>query len=257
MAAMEVLARDLKAMGLYTARSLSYDGVEYELVEHQLTPEQIRIYDVFAQAFMVIHNNLDAAMQAANITGTDGTLNRQAKAAARSAFESTKQRFFNHLITAMKTVTLIRAIERDLAEDHAAVIQLVSTGEALTERRLAEISPEDWNDLRIDVTPREYVLGYLEHSFPVQLYEPYSDGSDHVYSRPVFHDGKPVLSREALARRDAMIEQLAALPALPGALDQIIQHFGTDAVAEVTGRSRRVVRKGTALRWKADPPPPA
>ena len=34
-AAMEVLARDLRALGLYTARSLSYDGVEYELVEHQ------------------------------------------------------------------------------------------------------------------------------------------------------------------------------------------------------------------------------
>jgi hypothetical protein len=33
-AAMEVLARDLRALGLYAARSLSYDGVEYELVEH-------------------------------------------------------------------------------------------------------------------------------------------------------------------------------------------------------------------------------
>jgi hypothetical protein len=37
-AAMEVLARDLRALGLYTARSLSFDGVEYELVEHALTP---------------------------------------------------------------------------------------------------------------------------------------------------------------------------------------------------------------------------
>ena len=37
-AAMEVLARDLKALGLYAARSLSYEGVEYELVEHRLTP---------------------------------------------------------------------------------------------------------------------------------------------------------------------------------------------------------------------------
>ena len=36
-AAMEVLARDLKALGLYAARSLSYEGVEYELVEHALT----------------------------------------------------------------------------------------------------------------------------------------------------------------------------------------------------------------------------
>jgi hypothetical protein len=48
----------------------------------------------------VIHNNLDAAMEAANITRQRGTLNRQAKSAARSAFESAKQRFFNHLITA-------------------------------------------------------------------------------------------------------------------------------------------------------------
>ncbi|MBR9766488.1 MAG: DEAD/DEAH box helicase family protein, partial [Rhodobacteraceae bacterium] len=93
-AAMEVLARDLRSLGLYTARSLSYDGVEYELVEHQLTDEQRRIYDAYAEAFAVIHNNLNAAMDAANITGSEGTLNRQAKSAARSAFESTKQRFF-------------------------------------------------------------------------------------------------------------------------------------------------------------------
>ena len=39
-AAMEVLARDLRSLGLYTARSLSYDGVEYELVEHTLTDDQ-------------------------------------------------------------------------------------------------------------------------------------------------------------------------------------------------------------------------
>jgi hypothetical protein len=43
-AAMEVLARDLKALGLYAARSLSFEGIEYEIVEHKLTAEQIRIY---------------------------------------------------------------------------------------------------------------------------------------------------------------------------------------------------------------------
>jgi predicted RNA methylase len=35
-AAMEVLARDLKSLGLYTSRSLSYDGVEYDLLEPHL-----------------------------------------------------------------------------------------------------------------------------------------------------------------------------------------------------------------------------
>jgi hypothetical protein len=156
-AAMEVLARDLKALGLYAARSLSYEGVEYELVEHQLTPDQVRIYDAYAGAFQVIHNNLDAALEAANVTSSEGTLNRQAKSAARSAFESAKQRFFNHLITAMKTPTLIAAIEQGLADGHSAVVQIVSTGEALLSRRLADIDPGEWNDVQVDITPREYV----------------------------------------------------------------------------------------------------
>jgi len=245
-AAMEVLARDLRALGLYTARSLSFKGVEYELLDHELTPEQVRIYDSYADAFSVIHNNLDAAMQAANITGGDGgsgTLNRQAKSAARSAFESAKQRFFGHLLTSMKTPTLIRSITSDLDAGHSSVIQIVSTGEALVERRLAEIPTEEWGDLKMDLSPREYVLDYLAHSFPVQLYEPFTDSEGNLSSRPVYRDGQPVESREAVARRDEMIASLASLPPVPGALDQIIQHFGTDTVAEVTGRSRRIVRK--------------
>ena len=243
-AAMEVLARDLRSLGLYTARSLSYDGVEYEMLEHALTPEQRGIYDAYAGAFAIIHNNLAAAMEAANITGENGTLNRQAKSAARSAFESAKQRFFGHLLTSMKTPTLIAAIEADLAAGHAAVIQIVSTGEALMERRLSEVPTEEWNDIRVDITPREYVLDYLAHSFPVQLYESFTDSEGNLSSRPVVRDGQPVECREAARRRDALIEKLASLPPVPGALDQIVQRFGTDLVAEVTGRSRRIVRKG-------------
>lgn len=171
-------------------------------------------------------------------------LNAQAKSAARSAFESAKQRFFNHLITAMQTPSMIASIERDLDAGHAAIIQIVSTGEALQERRLAEIPTEEWDDVRVDVTPREYVLSYLEHSFPVQLYEMFTDSEGNLSSRPVTdEDGNPVISRAALERRDAMIERLASLTPVPAALDQIIHHFGTDMVAEVTGRSRRIVKR--------------
>ncbi|MBE1529745.1 putative RNA methylase [Sphingopyxis sp. OAS728] len=244
-AAMEVLARDLKALGLYAARSLSFDGVEYELLEHRLTDEPRRIYDSYAAAFQVIHNNLDAAMEAAGVTSAEhGTLNGQAKSAARSAFESTKQRFFNHLITAMQTPSTIASIETDIEAGHAAVVQIVSTGEALQERRLAEIPAEEWGDVSVDITPREYVLDYLAHGFPVQLFEPCTDSEGNLSSRPAYgEDGNPIVSREACRRRDAMIEKLASLPPVPGALDQIVQHFGTDEVAEVTGRSRRIVPK--------------
>ncbi|MCA2411440.1 bifunctional class I SAM-dependent methyltransferase/DEAD/DEAH box helicase [Rhizobium leguminosarum] len=243
-AAMEVLARDLKAMGLYASRSLSFEGVEYEIREHGLTDEQVRIYDSYAEAFQVIHNHLDAAMEASGITGKSGTLNKNAKAAARSAFESSKQRFFNHLLTSMKTPALLKATAADLKEGHAAIVQLVSTGAALTERRLAQIPTEEWGDLQVDVTPREYVIDYLLHSFPVQLFEEFSDTEGNLSSRPV-HDaaGNPVICREAERRRDELVETLGSLPAIPTALDQIVQHFGTSQVAEITGRSRRIVRR--------------
>ncbi|MDB5577728.1 MAG: putative methylase/helicase [Bradyrhizobium sp.] len=240
-AAMEVLARDLKALGLYAARSLSFDGVEYELLEHVLSDEQVRIYNAYAGAFQVIHNNLAKALEAANITSATGTLNAQAKSAARSAFESAKQRFFNHLITAMQTPSLLASIEHDIADGHAAVVQIVSTGEALMQRRLAEIPTDSWDDVQVDITPREYVLDYLAHSFPVQLYEAFEDKEGNLSSRPVTIHGNPVECREAVARRQRMIEQLAALPPVPGALDQVLHRFGTDLVAEVTGRSRRIV----------------
>ena len=248
-AAMEVLARDLKALGLYAARSLSFEGIEYEIVEHKLTAEQIRIYDAYADAFQIIHKNLNEALKAANITGADGgTYNRNAKAAARSAFESNKQRFFNHLLTAMKCPTLIAAIARDLEDGHACILQIVSTNEALLDRRLAEIPTSEWADLSIDITPREYVLDYLSHSFPTQLFELYSDDEGNLLSRPAYDaDGNPVISREAVERRDRMIEHLASLPPVQGALDQILHRFGTDLVAEVTGRSRRIVKRDDRL----------
>ncbi|MDE2115055.1 MAG: strawberry notch family protein, partial [Hyphomicrobiales bacterium] len=242
-AAMEVLARDMKALGLYSARSLSYHGVTYEPLAHQLTEAQVQIYDAYAGAFAIIHQNLEAALEANGITSETGTLNRQAKAAAKSAFESAKQRFFNHLITAMKIPTLIAAIEHDLGLGHACVIQIVSTSEALMERRLALIPSSEWNDLSIDITPREYVLDYLSSSFPTQLYEPFTAEDGKISSRPATIDGQPVICGEAEARRDQLIEHLAALAPVPGALDQIIQHFGTDAVAEITGRSRRIIRQ--------------
>jgi C-terminal domain on Strawberry notch homologue len=208
---------------------------------------QRRIYDAYAGAFAIIHNNLSAALEATNITGEGGTLNKNAKAAARSAFESAKQRFFGHLLTSMKTPTLIRSIDRDLDEGHACVVQIVSTGEALMERRLADIPTEEWNDIQVDITPREYVLDYLAHSFPVQLYEPFTDSEGNLSSRPVYRDGQPVESRDAVARRQQLIERLASLPPVPGVLDQLVQRFGTGMVAEVTGRSRRVIRKGDRL----------
>ena len=257
-AAMEVVARDLKALGLYQARALAYDGIEVDILEHPLTPEQRRIYDAYAGAFKVIHANIEEALKATGIVQGEDTLNRNAKAAALSAFEGTKQRFFGHLLTGMKCPSTIRSIEADLAAGRSSVVQLVSTGEALMERRIADVPASEWDDLNIDLTPRDAILSYLMHAFPVQLQEPFTDDGGNLLSRPARDpDGNPVICREAEDRRDALIEKLAALPPVPTALDQIVQHFGHEAVAEVTGRSRRVLRitdaKGERLALRSRP----
>ena len=73
---------------------LSYDGVEVDILEHPLTPEQRRIYDAYAGAFKIIHANIQEALKATGIVDGESTLNRNAKSAALSAFEGAKQRFF-------------------------------------------------------------------------------------------------------------------------------------------------------------------
>src|SRR3546814_8609729 len=82
----------------------------------------------------------------------------------------------------MQTPSVIGSIERDIDAGDAAVIQIVSTGEALQERRLAEIPADEWTDVSVDITPREYVLDYLQHSFPVQLSEPCYDNEGSLSS---------------------------------------------------------------------------
>ncbi len=96
--------------------------------------------------------------------------------------------------------------------------------------------------LDINCDCKEYVIDYLAKSFPVRLMAVFTDENGNPRSEPMVDEqGQPVLCRSALAARGRMIEQLCALPPIATALDAIIERFGVDAVAEVTGRSRRLI----------------
>lgn len=243
-AAMELVARDLKALGLYTARALSFAGVEYDVLEHKLTGEQIAVYDAYADAWAIIHANLEAALEATRVVdaATGGTLNANAKSAALSRFESTKQRFFGQLLLSMKLPSLLPAIETDLEAGHAVVVQLVSTAEAMLGRRLADMTAEERAALEVDLSPRELVVDYLTAAFPTRQMRLFTDGEGNTRSEPMTdEEGRPVHSQIALEARDGLIERLCALPPIATALDAIIGRFGAGQVAEVTGRTRRLV----------------
>ena len=85
------------------------------------------------------------------------TLNSGAKAAARSRFEGTKQRFFAQVLLSLKLPSIYPAIDQHLADGESVVVQLVSTAESILNRRLNELDPDEREVLDLDLSPREYV----------------------------------------------------------------------------------------------------
>jgi predicted RNA methylase len=237
-AAMELIARDMKQLGLYMARNLSYDGVEYSRLEHKLNKDQREIYDTSAEAWQVVLQNIHAALET-----TGANQDSRAKSAAMSAFWGGHQRFFNQIITSLQMPSVIKSVEKDLAAGRQAVLQLTNTNEASQERAAAKAeTAEDIEDL--DITPRDQIIQLVEKSFPTQQYEQYEDENGNVRSRPVLdNDGNPVQNREAVRMKEELIDRLASIRVPQGPLDLILDHFGADNVAEVTGRKRRFILK--------------
>jgi predicted RNA methylase/2'-5' RNA ligase len=245
-AAMEAVAQSIKAMGGYNARSLSFDDgtetgrVTYDRLTHSLTADQKATYDALADGWQSVLQNIDKALEA---TGANDS--GMAKAAARSQFWGAQQRFFNQIMTAMQTPSVIKSIEKDLAEGRAPVVQLVNTMEAATKRAAARRHEEDSDDLEdMDVSPREVLMQYLEKSFPVHRYEKYVDENGNESARLVKDaNGEPVVDPEAAAIRDRLMDMVGTLRIPESPLDMIVNHFGHEAVAECTGRTQRLVYK--------------
>lgn len=248
LAAMEVVAKDMKAMGAYTARSLSYDGVEVEPLLHELSPEQAKTYDELAHAWQITLSNVDAAMESSG-----SKKDPQARSSALSAFWGAHQRFFNAVLTALSAPSLLADAKRQLDAGNSVIMQLVNTDEATMKRRLAQASDTGQTLEELDLTPRDVLMQYLQHSFPTTLHEKYIDEEGNEGSRPVIDaSGNAVQNPDAIVMRDRMIESLATLKVPESILDQIVNYFGSDAVAEITGRSQRIVRQqdGTAKMEK-------
>ena len=239
LAAMELVARDLKAMGVYLSRNISYDGVEYDKIEHTLTPQQEQIYNELARSWQVVLQNINKALETTN-QNKDG----HARGRALGAFWSSQQRFFNQILTSMQAPSVIADIEKQLADGKSCVIQLVSTNESAQNEEFARLQAEDLTLDDFDLTPKQMLMSFIEKSFPVQQFEDYIDDNGNKRSKPVYDSkGKPVLNREAIKQRDELLAKLGSIKVPSSPIDMIISHFGTDMVAENTGRQRRVIEK--------------
>ena len=261
-AAMEAVAQSLKATGNYASRSLTFDDgtpqgqVTYDRLTHHLADHQKQTYDDLAEAWQNVLQNVDKAL---DLTG--GQQSGQGASAARSQFWGGHQRFFNQIITAMQTPAVINAMEKDIAEGRAPVVQLVNTMEAATTRGIKNRT-EDQDIEDIDVSPREVLARYLDKSFPTERYEQKMDSNGNITAVPVMKesrdeqgnvihgpDGKPLMEHvhdpAALKLKEELLSKVGGLHIPESPLDQIINHFGHEKVAEATGRSVRIVKKNT------------
>ena len=109
LAAMELAARDMKAMGSYMARSISYDDVKYDTLQHDLTPMQTEIYNTMSKAWQTVLQNINSALE---ITGQN--LNGKARGNVMSNFYGMQQRFYDQIITSMSMPTVLEDIRKEL-----------------------------------------------------------------------------------------------------------------------------------------------
>ena len=239
--AMESVALSLKAMGRYVSRSISFndgtpDGtVGYKRLSHPLADHQIQMYDRLAEAWQKVIGEFEESMDA---TGADNF----ARGFARGQFWSAHQRFFNDLVTSLQMPTVIESIEKDMAEGRSVVIQLTTTGAAQQARALAGRGTQSLDDFAVD--PFSSLVELVRSQFPTQAYEEYLKDDGSVGKRPVVDsNGKPVKDAAAVAKQQQLLSDLAemeqAMPDSP--LDMILNYFGTENVAEITGRNQRVV----------------
>lgn len=234
--AMEMVARDMKALGMYMSRNLSYEGVEYHEAIHNLTPEQTAMYNRVANLFMEILNQFETALE---ITNADG----RAKRIALQNFWSNNQRFWNQFVTALKIPTAIKVIEEKLAEDKSIVISIINTLESRTSEKVAQTISEERDLEDVDFTPREVIVNLIEKCFPINEYESIEGDNGNVIRVPATDDkGEPITSRVAEQMKNALLDKLNDFYLPDNPLDQIINHFGHWNVAEITGRKRRLVK---------------
>lgn len=242
--ALEMVCRDLKAMGRYLCGNLSMGAdpksglaVEFREVTHWLTPAQRRMYDNMAQGWQEVFRNIHRALDLTNS-------GKATRALAVNQFWAEHQRCFRNLITAFKVPTLIREIEDALGRRESIVVSITGTGESQTKKQIERAADHEEALDSLDFSPRETLTRLVANCFPTACFQeranPYSGTIEYI---PVLDaDGNQVESRAALQLRAELMDKLSVLEVPEHPLDQLVNYFGVENVAEMTGRKKRLIR---------------
>lgn len=237
-AALEQICIDLKAAGRYCSRTLSFDGVQYGEIVHRLTPGQRRMFNSAIRNWRELHDMMRGAVSDAGGRGMHG----------QGRISQMKRALVEQMLSTFNVDALIEDIHKEIAAGNAPVIQIAYTGEARLQRLAAGrtfIPVEDYRD--------NEVLEWIENNFPVHTLR-----YDKTLGKNVTvtdGNGNPIPSPLAAAKRDRALEIANELAFRNSVLDRLLLEFGSDQVAEVTGRSIRAVpdmKGGKHVGWRIE-----
>ncbi|XP_065056159.1 uncharacterized protein LOC135684506 [Rhopilema esculentum] len=214
---LEMLAMEMKASGMYISRGLSYRQTEFMNVEANLTDAQVKVWDQAVHVWNELRRSLLVAL------GRTKTVQPR----MWTQFWACHQRFFKQLCMSMKVPKIVEEAKQALNDGYCVVIGLQTTGEASLGQ---EISRCGGTVNKFISLTREILRRFIEQHFPTEV---------HLNPRERKVDQWSEQAKNMLLGFADKI----SLPNSP--LDEMIDLLGGPGmVAEMTGRSGRVVRPG-------------
>ena len=212
---LEMLAIDMKAAGMYISRGLSYQETEFRNIVVNLTEAQVKIWDKAVHVWNELKRSI--------IIATDRTNSK--KPQLWGQFWAAHQRFFKQLCISMKVPKIVKEANEALIDGYCVVIGLQTTGESSLMHEFAERSSKINSFISLS---GEILRRFIIQNFPTDI---------QLKTDEIKEDSWSVKAKEMLL---AFVNEMG-LPNSP--LDEIIDQLGGPSkVAEMTGRSGRIVR---------------
>jgi hypothetical protein len=233
---------ELKAMGFYVARGLSFRSAEFSEIEVALTERQRQQYDAATAAWGELRG---ALMEASLVAGGSSDPWRP--------FWAAQQRFFKLLCVSMKVPAVVEEAKRALEAGHCVVVGLQSTGESAADA--LNLRPGD--SCGFVSVCKEIMLQFVANHFPTLKQRDQgnrltgSTAAGLATSSTTIAGGNNNINEEekeeedqqAVTLKQRMLCRIQELDLPPNFLDELIDKLGgKHQIAEMTGRKGRVVR---------------
>ncbi|MCO5559785.1 hypothetical protein L7F22_013389 [Adiantum nelumboides] len=158
--ALELVAMDMKARGMYVCRTLSFKGAEFDVIEVILETDMQNMYNKAARLWAELRKEFMLTIS------TLYDIEKPSSSQLWRLYWASHQRFFRHMCMSAKVPAAVRLAKQALEESKCVVIGLQSTGEARTEEAVSKYG----NELDDFVSgPRELLLKLVEENYPLPL----------------------------------------------------------------------------------------